>query len=708
MKTEVWIKALVLTVVSLVQAGFCKEKELSLQKYEKTENNWLVCPTCSQATRVRKRKKLEWCASRCKKDKKFKCRAFNFEKRNRTCHLLPFDRLSPGAQIQANVNFTLYERKDYIRECIVGTNGQYRGRRSWTKSNITCQAWSDNSIHDHMFYPDQFPKRDLRENFCRNPKPKDHDGPWCYTTDPNIRVEECGIPQCSEEVCMTCNGEDYRGRVDETESGRECQRWDSQSPHRHPFQGRMYRDKDLKDSYCRNPDNRLRPWCYTMDPKTPWEYCNISVCDSPEDPSVNVTTSCVRGKAADYRGTVNMTPKGVTCQRWDSQFPHNHSYLPQNYKCRDLRENYCRNPDGSDYPWCFTTDPNQRRANCTQIPRCDAEVSQKTECYEDNGEAYQGTLSMTRSGIPCGDWSHHINRDPHSAASHVLLEKNYCRNPDRDKNGPWCYTNSNSRLAWDYCELKKCELSYNPRLVLSELLSLPLPVCILSTQAVSIRGRNSAQVGFHQSASVKNNHLCGGTLVREDWVLTDQQCFTSCVPELKDYSVQVGLRHLNASANHPRLHISRLVCGPEGSNLVLLKLEKPAPVSEGATSIQLPVRECHIREGTNCTMYGWGETKDTGHEESLKSVTMPMVNNEVCSRLKDGAGDSRVCAGGKRGEGICDKDNGGPLVCQDHQRKVIIGVSVQRTKCASSQPALFVNVAFYSEWIYKVFKHYPS
>lgn len=44
---------------------------------------------------------------------------------------------------------------------------------------------------------------------------------------------------------------------------------------------------------------------------------------------------------------------------------------------RDLRENYCRNPDGADYPWCFTTDPNQRIANCTHIPRCDAEATQK-------------------------------------------------------------------------------------------------------------------------------------------------------------------------------------------------------------------------------------------------------------------------------------------------------------------------------------------
>ena len=39
-----------------------------------------------------------------------------------------------------------------------------------------------------------------------------------------------------------------------------------------------YRDKDLRDNYCRNPDNRPRPWCYTMDPKTPWEFCNITVC----------------------------------------------------------------------------------------------------------------------------------------------------------------------------------------------------------------------------------------------------------------------------------------------------------------------------------------------------------------------------------------------------------------------------------------------
>lgn len=37
-------------------------------------------------------------------------------------------------------------------------------------------------------------------------------------------------------------------------------------------------DKGLDDNYCRNPDGRHRPWCFTTDPNTPWEYCDIKVC----------------------------------------------------------------------------------------------------------------------------------------------------------------------------------------------------------------------------------------------------------------------------------------------------------------------------------------------------------------------------------------------------------------------------------------------
>lgn len=38
--------------------------------------------------------------------------------------------------------------------------------------------------------------------------------------------------------------------------------------------------------------------------------------------------------------------------------------------CRGLEENYCRNPDGSEAPWCFTSVPEMRTALCLQIKRC--------------------------------------------------------------------------------------------------------------------------------------------------------------------------------------------------------------------------------------------------------------------------------------------------------------------------------------------------
>lgn len=46
----------------------------------------------------------------------------------------------------------------------------------------------------------------------------------------------------------------------------------------HSFFCIRYRDKGLDDNYCRNPNGRHRPWCYTTDPNTPWEYCDIKVC----------------------------------------------------------------------------------------------------------------------------------------------------------------------------------------------------------------------------------------------------------------------------------------------------------------------------------------------------------------------------------------------------------------------------------------------
>ena len=79
---------------------------------------------------------------------------------------------------------------------------------------------------------------------------------------------------------------------------------------------------------------------------------------------------CKRTKMGlEYNGLETKTRSGLTCQRWDSQFPHRHRNTPQLKPKALLQENYCRNPDNEPLPWCYTTSPSQRWDFC-DIPFC--------------------------------------------------------------------------------------------------------------------------------------------------------------------------------------------------------------------------------------------------------------------------------------------------------------------------------------------------
>ncbi|XP_070581598.1 uncharacterized protein [Ptychodera flava] len=69
--------------------------------------------------------------------------------------------------------------------------------------------------------------------------------------------------------------------------------------------------------------------------------------------------------AYDYRGTVSVTVDGDTCQEWTEQSPHWHTRTPGNYPNAGLGEhNFCRNPDGENSAWCYSTDFSVRWQFC--------------------------------------------------------------------------------------------------------------------------------------------------------------------------------------------------------------------------------------------------------------------------------------------------------------------------------------------------------
>ena len=70
-------------------------------------------------------------------------------------------------------------------------------------------------------------------------------------------------------------GTEYRGKVNKTVKGYDCQRWDTDSPHK------VHTTRPVNaENYCRNPDNASKgPWCYVNSKKERYDYCPIPLCE---------------------------------------------------------------------------------------------------------------------------------------------------------------------------------------------------------------------------------------------------------------------------------------------------------------------------------------------------------------------------------------------------------------------------------------------
>ena len=73
------------------------------------------------------------------------------------------------------------------------------------------------------------------------------------------------------------------------------------------------------------------------------------------------------------------------------------------------------------------------------------------------GNEYGGTRSTTISGTTCQRWD---TQTPHGHTKLDMFQnpsevENYCRNPDGEPNGPWCYT-EDSNIRWEYCGIPFC------------------------------------------------------------------------------------------------------------------------------------------------------------------------------------------------------------------------------------------------------------
>ncbi|XP_071952274.1 uncharacterized protein [Antedon mediterranea] len=170
-----------------------------------------------------------------------------------------------------------------------------------------------------------------------------------------------------------------------------------------------------------------------------------------------------REDGSDYRGYARYTRSGILCQEWSSQTPHAHSETRENYPDDSLTSNECRNPDGKDTVWCYTTDPSVVWEYCNiGNPRDSCDLSSwslssspdflERECYDRvDASDYRGTVGVTKSGTACKKWTSAWNFDIEDYPYGGLGDHNYCRNPD-GKAFAWCYS-TDYYITWEFCFL---------------------------------------------------------------------------------------------------------------------------------------------------------------------------------------------------------------------------------------------------------------
>jgi len=173
--------------------------------------------------------------------------------------------------------------------------------------------------------------------------------------------------------------------------------------------------------------------------------------------------------AGNYDGTIQRASSGIRCAYWK----HVRSRSVTRYR---EKLNYCRNPDNDPAgPWCYISKFGQKTQcnipNCNDgsLPGTSSMTGQPVVDHSSNSNDcinnkdgnlpsdYAGDISITKSGFTCQSWTEDIPHLPRFFPINASDAENFCRNPDNDPKGSWCYTTDPNK-RYDYCSCKTQEL----------------------------------------------------------------------------------------------------------------------------------------------------------------------------------------------------------------------------------------------------------